>query len=283
MKTLSKVLGIILFFTLLIGAKVPTKPPLIDADNNFELPKKFRITKGLPNLNLVGSAQFSEQNLNYIILHNLKPKYIFDLREESHGFLNGIAISWYEKNNWGNLHRTEQQINKIQNQLLASVKYLKKVSVYKTKPDKDLIEIPPMSIFSERALAYKHNITYAHIPVSDHRRPNDEQVDYFIKIVRQIPKEEPLYFHCRGGKGRTTTFMAMVDMMRNGKNTPFEEIIRRQHELGGSNLLETTSEQFTYYAKERLQFLKQFYIYCQQNKDNYKTSWLQTKNQKSTS
>jgi protein tyrosine phosphatase len=91
--------------------------------------------------------------------------------------------------------------------------------------------------------------------------------------MKQIPQNQWLYFHCKGGKGRTTTFMAMVDMIHNAKQHSFEEILIRQQKLGGQNLLNLNpAKPLNNYAAERLEFLNSFYQYCQQNNVG-KTSW----------
>lgn len=41
-----------------------------------------------------------------------------------------------------------------------------------------------------------------------------ENIDEFIKLYKSLPKDAWLHFHCEAGKGRTTTFLAMYDMMK---------------------------------------------------------------------
>jgi hypothetical protein len=262
---------------LILGLGIPHNPHLVlDAKNNFQLPVNFRATNAKSNLHLFGSAQFSEANLRYVLQNYPKPSYIFDLRQESHGFLNGSAISWYGKNNWANLNKNGQQVEKIENKMLAILKNQNTEIVYQTKPNKDPMEIHPTTVSNEQSLAQKYNIQYVRIPVPDHRRPSDQEVDNFLKIIRQIPAEQWIYLHCRGGRGRTTTFMAMVDMMRNAKNNKLEEILDRQHRLGGSDFSKVyLDDKFGHHAQERYQFLKDFYDYCYENHNNFSTSWSQ--------
>lgn len=275
MRFFLKNLSLILLFLTSASAAFGFAAALLkDADNQYRLPKNFRITQTIKGLHLMGSAQFSEEGLRYVIDHYPKPKYIFDFRQESHGFINGTAISWYGKNNWANLNRNEKQIDRIQSHLLKQLKLLNKVTVFTTKPNKDPIAIIPHDVLNEQELAIQNKIIYVRIPVADHQRPSDLAVDKFVRIVKQTPQDEWLYFHCRGGKGRTTSFMAMVDMMKNAKHLSFEEIIKRQYSLGGQNL-QNLDPSKTYYkhAIIRIDFLKKFYNYCQQNNDNFETEW----------
>jgi hypothetical protein len=71
--------------------------------------------------------------------------------------------------------------------------------------------------------------------------------------------------------------MAMYDMMKNAKYVTFDDIITRQHALGGSDLNEMPQkDHFKYkYATDRLRFLKNFYEYAKSNNDNYSTTWMQ--------
>jgi len=80
---------------------------VIDFNNNGELPNSFRKTsdkinptnnipslKGLKELNASGSSEFTFNSID-IIKNSIGKKFtVVDLRQESHGFLNGSAISW---------------------------------------------------------------------------------------------------------------------------------------------------------------------------------------------
>ncbi|WP_304519483.1 phosphatase domain-containing protein [Clostridium estertheticum] len=110
--------------------------------------------------------------------------------------------------------------------------------------------------------------------MSDHLKPKDDQVDLFVKETQKISTNDTwLHFHCRGGVGRTTTFMAMYDMMNNAKQVSFEDIIQRQVLIGGSDILKKDDEGNKTGDENRADFLKQFYQYSKQNNDNFKTSW----------
>ncbi len=66
--------------------------------SNVEKNKNINLS-GLNTLNISGSKQFSEQNLP-LIISNIKtslPITVVDLRQESHGFINGLPVSWANK------------------------------------------------------------------------------------------------------------------------------------------------------------------------------------------
>jgi hypothetical protein len=79
--------------------------------------------------------------------------------------------------------------------------------------------------------------------------------------------------------GRTTTFMAMYDMMKNSKKVSLEDIMERQELLGGVKLLKPVGGKESE-SQKRSDFLRQFYQYTKENNDNFKTSWSQWLNSK---
>ncbi len=97
-----------------------------DSDRLDTLPKNFRKTtdiskvselgslntKGLDNLNISGSGQFTPPNLP-LMLENIDtnlPIIDIDLRQESHGFVNDIAISFSNSNNSANSGLTLNEV-----------------------------------------------------------------------------------------------------------------------------------------------------------------------------
>lgn len=128
---------------------------------------------------------------------------------------------------------------------------------------------------SEQELVNQMNLKYKRIYVQDHHIPSEKEVDRFLEIARNLPENRWIYFHCRAGEARTSTFMIMYDIYRNAKQVSLSDIFVRQTLLGGKNfsqLPEQDSPKFKL-AVERLQFIKRFYEYAHNNTDNYATSW----------
>lgn len=263
-------------------------PPLMlikNMDNVKTLPKNFRMSSGpwhesfgaapsragLNNLKISGSAQFSEQGLNKLIETIPADKIIFvDLREESHGFLDGIAVGWYYNHNWEHRDMPEAAIEQIQALRLKEAAHRGYVSIFADKNSPE-----PQSLHLSQALTEKELISklhtkaieYVRFYVTDHHRPTDETVDAFVEFVKTIPQDVWVHFHCKAGRGRTTTFMTMFDMMHNAHNVSKEEIIKRQFWLGGVNLKHIQEEKLYKQAPsaERLKFIDKFYEYCKAN------------------
>lgn len=305
--TLVTVLAAVTLSSAMVFAKITHTLLVIDSGSQVELspqelPGHFRTTSdplpdsvqkdGLENVHAAGSMQFSEAGL-HAALQKIPSKsvIIMDLRRESHGQLNGNAISWFGPQNAANENKTPEQIRQSESRLLSRLKKSNFKWVYQIleKTDDGFIEkiskefARVESVKTEREIAGENHAQYRRLYVEDFHKPDDEDVERFVKTVRHLPGKTWLYFHCRAGRGRTTTFMSMTDMMKNAKHVAFEDILQRQLALGGSNLQELPGKQsYKYkYAVERLNFLRNFYEYAKANNDNFSTTWLQWKNNKS--
>lgn len=246
----------------------------INQENIKELPKNFRKTndkiisnsnkvnlEGLSELNASGSAQFSKESLGLIknSIGNRKHITVVDLRQESHGFVNGIAISWRDNNNQLNRGLTYCQVVNKENKLLGDIKLNSPLSIGKGKT------IIPTSVENENCVVNGTGLGYKRIMVTDSEPPTGENITDFVHFVKTMPKDTWLHFHCEAGEGRTTTFMAMYDMMRNAKKVSFEDIIARQELIGGINLSTDLPSRF--------KILENFYSYCKENTEDFKVSW----------
>jgi len=278
----------------------PTKlvldlPNLEDA-NTESLPLHFRSTEfpngahiidatGLKNLHLSGGGQFSKQGLHAIQKKIPGLAYVIDLRREPHVFLNdGIPISIFGvPHDWSNTCPKEKflaQKNMViflrahQGQLLDFG-----INDDATNAPQKIFSLPIHQIQTEAELTQAAGVKYEHIGVIDHEAPSTEEINAFVNLVKTIPPGTSIYLHCHAGQGRTSTFMMMYDIIRNAKQVSFNNIAQRQIALGGVDLLNIS--QFDSYndiykkgpAIIRAQFLKDFYNYCKNNQDDFKTRW----------
>jgi len=282
----------ILFFLLaLVPATIihaaTSQPMLIlDTANQPQLPRNFRMTSDavLPDLHMAGGAQFSELGLQQILRRlPARSVTIIDLRQESHGFLNGNAISWYGVGDAANLGKTAAQVEEDQSMRLRALSRLSTATVYEVLAKTprgaigqvNLRRFAVKQVMSEEELARRYQVNYFRIYVTDFHAPTADQVDRFIQFTRNVSSGMWLYFHCHAGRGRTTTAMAMYDMMHHAKQDSFDGIILRQAKMGGKDLEELPSRQQVKFAfaEARLQFLHLFYNYCRANQDNFRTTW----------
>lgn len=231
--------------------------------------------KGLGSLQISGSLSPTLDNLLWL-KKNFglnRPIYLIDLRQETHLYVNGLPISIFFKRdeiNWGKspsqIHAEEQvwiaYFSKVKTLIINSLS--KPIKGFKTAINPSSLAIK--TVYAEKDAATKAELSYIRIEVPDYHPPSPQQVDTFLNYLNQLPKNAWLHFHCAGGKGRTTTFMAMTDIVHNGKELSISEIIKRQAGLGGVNLLgESPSLSAQPWKKEyhqaRKEFITLFYRY----------------------
>lgn len=211
---------------------------------------------------------------------------VLDLRQESHGYINGIPITLTNWLNWINLGKTNEQSSQHQDSWLLQLKEKNRVSGVLTTAqfkDKDFsngTEIVVDSVESEEELVSRLGFQYKRLFITDHQAPHDVEVDEFLKIIHQLPKNTWLHVHCRGGKGRTTTILVMYDMIKNADKVSFDEIIARHASIQPFyNLSEIsrTDPVLSPYYEQRIIFLKYFYEYAKQSLQGDTGTWSEWK------
>lgn len=232
-------------------------------------------TKGLDKLFMSGSASPTLGALRWLQeTYGLKhPVYIIDLRQETHLLLNELPISiFYKKDqiNWG---KSSAEISESEQNWVKQILAEKTVRINTLGRPKDGFKVPidPVTISvktvsTEAQAVEKAGMNYFRIPVPDYHPPSPQQVDQFLTLIKKIPSDSWLHFHCAAGKGRTTLFMVMRDIIANGKELSLEDIVNRQNALGGINLLGQSKSLAVQpwkrqYHQARVEFLKLFYTY----------------------
>ena len=259
--------------------------PISDS-KELKLPRNLRLSsdinygksvlniEGLNHLRMSGSAQFSEETFKGLIqsLSHLPEKMIVvDLREESHGFINGLPISWTEGKNYVNVNKRREEIEQDERNRLNQAFEEKQIVI---DPFGKATTLTVQKVQTEQELVEGYGATYVRLPVTDHYRPSDAVVDQLLMLKQNIASDGWLYFHCRGGRGRTTTFLILLDILENSSHVSLEDIIFRQYLIGGSDLFHVDKKDplRAAYAVERLAFIKEFYLYCQEVPD-HRISW----------
>ena len=240
--------------------------------------------EGISTLNISGSAQFSEPQFRSLAeslraCAEGKRVIIIDLRQESHGLINGIPISWYGTHNWANVGMSLEAIERDEQErfepMVGTV-----VKAYGRKEDTAIneTEIQVERFMTERELFESEGFEYFRLPIQDHTWPTSDTLDSFIEFVKALDKDDVwLHFHCQAGKGRTGILMMVYDMMKNPQ-VPMEDIVVRQTMLGGSYPLYTGDPDYykapLYAMKAKMTPL--FYEYVQQQHGvDYEVSWSQ--------
>lgn len=250
---------------------------------------KIPTREGLSALRASGSAQFSKQSFQKLLrILPAKCVIILDAREESHGFLNEMPVSWYAKNNWANRGRSLAFIEADEAHRLDQLLFEKTVRVHRfadhqLQPEKDDLLVNVHSVSTEKKLCKDADVGYLRLPITDHYPLDNLQIDRFISFVKTLPKDAWIHIHCEGGMGRTTAFLCLYDMMHNAKKVSLEDIILRQWLLGGQDFTGKSSKNYQKWPDEfeqRSKMLTLFYEYCRTNSGQFSlpyTDWLHTR------
>lgn len=271
----------VLAATLAIPAFIANTNPriILNMWNENELPHHFRTAKtpfketthpipsrlGLDRLKVSGSSQFSLNGLKAVLSAIPSSKVTFiDLRQESHGFLNGIGVSWYSDRDWANKGKTLNQIQEDEWNRLKQTIDQKIAFMFISK--KYPLPFYVQTVSTEQEVVKSHGMGYIRIPVTDHLKPSPAAVDEFIQTITSLPNDTWIHIHCAAGEGRTTQFMTMYDMMQNASYVSMEDIFKRQWLIGGIDLhLFNKKDWKLPYDVEKIEFLNLFYQYCKEN------------------
>ena len=265
------------------------------------LPRSFRMTSdgvkaggsqtpdttGLADLRASASAAFTEANLKLVLSRLPGPVTVFDLRQEDHVYVNGQPVSWYASNNWANVGRSHDAIIASEAARAQALAPGAVIELADAEAKKGAAATAPQSmvvarVATERDVVTAAGASYVRLTVSDHARPLDGEVDRFILAVRALPAGGWVHFHCRAGKGRTTTFIVLYDILRNARRASLDDIVNRQSLLLGDYNLLALGEQSGWkagLAADRAAFVRSFFDYARANPDGRPqlwTEWLKT-------
>ena len=287
MRNLLKKTTILLISLLLLTvASVSEAKWRLDEDPELAEPRNFRMAsdnwrvepedepptrEGLDNLRISGSAQCTAAGfaslytkLSAAAAAPGAPIYDVDLRQESHGFADGLPVSWHKKGNLANEGKTPEEVALDEEERLAGISGVATTFVPRGKTDKGRVEavtFAPENVQTEKEVVEALGFRYVRFYVTDRTQPDTETIEAFLDFVDSLPGDAWLHFHCRAGHGRTTTFMAMYDMIRN-PGIPAETIIERQHLIGGADLTAMKDEEWkNERIIQRLETLKLFSEY----------------------
>ena len=278
----------------------------LDNDGKEALPRNFRTSsdalrapakkfhldatyvpsrEGMDALHISGSSAFTPEQLKNVAAKlrekTAGPIYDVDLRQESHGYLDGIPVSWYGERDWANLGKSQQEAladerHRLHAALHKTV-YIAPLGKHKLPEGGEVRRV--QKVQTEQEVAEAVGMRYFRIAATDHVWPTPENIDRFLAFYRTLPQDAWLHFHCEAGVGRTTAFMVMTDMLKN-PSVSLKDILYRQHEIGGFYYgefpIKTKDKDSwkTKYYREKIVMIEQFYRYVQENRaDGYQTPW----------
>jgi len=256
---------------------------VLDSPSSIELPAGFRTTQnafsrkfrmppreGLDNLRISASAQFSPSNFDKLVSAIGQSDIVFvDLRQESHGFVNDQAISRYEAYNQGNAFLVQEFIEPREQSFLKQLRSQKQLKVFelqRKENDEEAFEPSTLSINTVQSVGdfiTQKGHRYVRLYLQEDMPPQDSEIDKFVALVKSLPPTTWIHVFSANDLGRTTTLMAMFDMIHNAKDIRFKDILLRQQLLGGFDLslIPSSTDWRLRYHKLRLAKLKTFYHY----------------------
>jgi Inositol hexakisphosphate len=240
-------------------------------------------TTGLDVLCWSASAQLSELGFASLRaqLSHVPPElfYVVDLRQESHGFLNGIAVSWYARNNWGCTGLSPDDAIALERLRLRLLALADTASVARSDDVKRGVAAAPVEIRPERVADEEHLLAlppghYVRLPVTDHARPTDDVVDRFVRLVDALDPRAHVHFHCRGGKGRTTMFCIVYDLLRGAGQLPLAAVLDRHERIHDYDIrrIPPSTAAKAPFAQPRLDLLRDLHRFAQLRRSG--DSWL---------
>ena len=262
---------------------------------------KIPTREGLDKQHVSGSSQFGAVGFASILkdIENTGFKgqvVVVDHREEPHFFINekgsdlsgesskaglGVPFTFFAKSDAFNLGKTWSELERVEAELIDLIANHDNIFVSEIMSKKKnlasevkLWDLKVGKVFSEKYLVKDlFGAGYSRIGITDHHKAMDDDLDEILKLFDTLPIGVWKHFHCRGGKGRTTTGMILFDILANHNNlgVSFEDIMIRQYLIGGSNLLAaaTTDSDKKWKAKaayDRIRTIYKFYTNSK-NKD----------------
>ncbi len=216
------------------------------------LPKNFRLADGGPDpkgsgvtVRLSGSSEFDAAGLDRLAATLPGPVVVVDLRQESHGFLNGEPVGWFADKDRGNFGKTPDRAAADQAARLEALRRAgtavvttilsknKRGGIKKSRQD----AVAVTAVASEAEMAAGRGLGYLRLFVTDDMAPDPEQADRFVEFCRTMAPGTWLHVHCRAGHGRTTTFMVMYLLLFHPDGKTVDRIAAEQAALGGTDLL----------------------------------------------
>ena len=276
LKKLVILLLAVLLLPVLSYASADSEFIRIDRDDPNAWKEELSNVRFLQEEGMSGSAQFSETQFHDLagkLREQAEEVWIVDCRLESHGLINGIAVSWCGVDNGANLGKTVKEVEAEEDALSGLTGTT--ITAYTAENDRPMegMEIAVEKWETERALAEAEGMNYLRLACPDHCWPPAEVIDSFIDFAGKLEEDTWLHFHCQAGSGRTGAFMTIYEMMQK-PDAPVEDILRHQAETGSGNLVDRSAPEKSHAQKERCVLARAVYQYISANRESgYKVKW----------
>ncbi|MBY0291713.1 MAG: hypothetical protein K2W92_00255 [Alphaproteobacteria bacterium] len=210
---------------------------------------------GLRNIQASGGNAPRFADLTRRLSHINKNKIIVDVKCEYHGYINSIPTTFlgYGLPNPG--------LRRYIRRFLWTGSFNERTDLVTTEAEE----------------AKKYGFIYRAVTIGSKFAATDDNIDDIMNFFDTLPKDAWLHIHCTNGKGRTSTILAMLDIMHNAPQVTLADIVKRHHLLGSVNLFNTTVWAKGTYSKDQLvarkKFLINFYDFICQRKAGGIQQW----------
>lgn len=191
-----------------------------DYDNNYILNRLTIVSdlkEGSFNFRKDGlisaSAQFSEdQFTNHIYQNKNETITVVDMRKDLHGYIDGHPFSWYGMNNTYTELYTPEEIESLFHKLRDTIIFPVNVC---NKVNKGCKDLEGKRVETEEEMIKRNGGKYVRFYVTDHSAPSEDELNNIVNWVKQNGHKR-IHVHCRGGKGRTTSFLFIHSVLFRG-------------------------------------------------------------------
>lgn len=244
--------------------KSPLKPSVYSPD-----------LTGLRELNASVSGRLSASKIKKNFANLPEKLTVIDARAEQDIYLNGISAGWL-----GVKFEDGKLIDRVFTPPFNKKTFYRIKCCWRRLLNFGTIYLPDLSHFqTEEDFLKSLGYGYYAFEGARHKVHDDETIDRFVKFLDHLPKDTWLHFHCAAGRGRSTTFVIMYDIYRNGKRVALEDIILRQHLIGGENVLDVAMRPKGTWSKEdlldRKELVENFYAYITDPRGHGYQKWSQ--------
>lgn len=206
---------------------------------------------GLQDLRASASSQYSKIALS-LLMKKLQSQTehitLCDLRDDDHLFVDGKNVSDFQTRRELLRKRTQVEIIEAVERLkseILSQEDIKLHAIDTAYPSNEFskrfsIKFRPQEVLTPAELVESMKGSYLRIGTKRFSENIDEDIDHLLTHIESMPEDSWIHFSDIKGKGRTTFFMALYDLLHNADKVSWEDIIQRQHLIGGSNLFDIT-------------------------------------------
>lgn len=228
--------------------------------------------------NALGVAQPNKSKLEEIMQRNsIQPEnlVLIDLRGEPHIFINDTAY-YLKVQPFDSVQALLDYEDDLADKINAGVPVYAEERVESMDNGKKSIEYLPIEVSvgayatTEQRIAKELGTRYIRIANVDGAAPDMKEIYEFIRQVVPLMKDPNNSFiiHCNAGRGRTSFFSIILDMLVNAKTDDFDTILARQGKKFEKDFSETKVKGKQDAKRSRLQ---EVYNYIVSNEDNFQT------------